>query len=118
MLKLQETTKWEGTVPNHIYYTDDSKTTMFGYVNALTGKEQWFEGKRGFDARRRSFKVLAKLADREKVVSTAKQWTVAGSKGASYTVTQDGNDWSCSCSAAQYRRGDCKHVTKIKEGAQ
>ena len=118
MLKLQETPVWEGNFPNHIYYTDDSKTQMFGYVNALNGKEMWFEGKRGFDARRRTFKVLAKMADKEKAAVTAQQWTVPGSKGASYTVTNDSGTWSCTCPAAVYRKGECKHIVQIKESGK
>ncbi len=118
MLKVQEITVWPDTTLNHIYFLDDSKTRMYGYVNARTNQEQWFDGKRGFDARHRKFKLLAKLADPEAAPAIAKQWTVAGSKGASYTVTNDGGSWSCTCPAAAYRKGECKHIVQLKESGK
>lgn len=115
MLKVQETTEWSEATPNHIYYLDDSKTRMFGYVNAVTGAEQWFEGKRGFNAQYRTFKLIKKMADPSAGTET---WKVDGSKNASYTVSLDGNQWSCTCPAFVYRRGECKHITAIKEQAK
>jgi hypothetical protein len=115
MIKVQETTVWSDPIPNHIYFLDDSKTQMFGYIKAGTNEEKWFDGKRGFDSRHRKFDVLAKMANPEQVAATAKQWTVDGSKGASYTVTKDGDNWSCTCPAAVYRKQECKHIVKCKE---
>lgn len=42
-------------------------------------------------------------------------WSVNGSKGDSYTVSQFGTKWSCTCSGFQFRQY-CKHV-KDKQNA-
>jgi hypothetical protein len=39
-------------------------------------------------------------------------WEVKGSKGATYTVSRIGSDYSCNCVGFQYRR-KCKHVSEI-----
>lgn len=44
------------------------------------------------------------------------QWQVEGSKpGTKYTVIFNGNIWTCSCPANQFKRGDCKHIKVKKE---
>lgn len=41
-------------------------------------------------------------------------WQVESSNGkSSYTVKSQPH-WSCTCPASQFRRGDCKHIKKIK----
>jgi hypothetical protein len=45
------------------------------------------------------------------VKSDSKVWTVTGSKGDKYTVSQIGTKWNCTCSGFQFRR-NCKHVTE------
>ena len=112
MLKIKETTDWD--VPNHTYYVDDSKTKLLGYINVLNSEETWFNGKRSFDCRNRTFEVISRLPDPMPV--TAKTWQVEGSKGAVYTVTNDEGSWSCTCPAAAYQKGECKHI-KSKIGA-
>ena len=49
------------------------------------------------------------------VKSDVKTFSVKGSKGEVYTVTQTGTRWSCSCVGFQFRR-QCKHI-KVKQGA-
>ena len=41
-------------------------------------------------------------------------WTVAGSKGAQYTVSRHAGAWSCTCVGFGWRR-KCRHVTATKE---
>jgi len=41
-------------------------------------------------------------------------WAVAGSKGASYTVTRKGSVWHCECKGWMFRQ-QCKHVNAAKE---
>jgi hypothetical protein len=41
-------------------------------------------------------------------------WSVSGSKGDSYTVSQVGTKWSCTCSGFQFRR-HCKHVKEKQD---
>lgn len=43
-----------------------------------------------------------------------KSWTVKGSKGDIYTVTQIGTKWACTCSGFQFRR-QCKHVKEKQD---
>lgn len=45
------------------------------------------------------------------VNSDTKSWTVTGSRGDKYIVSQSGTNWSCTCSGFQFRR-NCKHVTE------
>jgi hypothetical protein len=44
-----------------------------------------------------------------------KEYKVAGSKGNTYKVVNDGGVWNCSCPAHGFGRGkDCKHIKQIK----
>jgi hypothetical protein len=53
----------------------------------------------------------------EKII-TVTAWEVKSDsrKGGSYTVTKDGNHYSCTCLGFQYRKS-CRHVIKIKSEA-
>ena len=46
--------------------------------------------------------------------SNTRTWLVHGSKGDSYTVSQIGTKWSCTCSGFQFRR-QCKHVKEKQD---
>lgn len=48
--------------------------------------------------------------------SQTRVWTVTGSKGDVYTVTQQGSKIACTCPGFQFRR-HCRHITE-KETAQ
>lgn len=37
-------------------------------------------------------------------------WTVAGSKGAEYTVSFRQNQWRCNCVAGQFGKNLCRHI--------
>jgi hypothetical protein len=53
----------------------------------------------------------------EKVVVEQTEWKVPGSKpGVVYLVNRypDG-DWTCSCLAKAFKRGDCKHIIALKK---
>ena len=43
-----------------------------------------------------------------------KTWQIAGSKGNVYTVTQEGNRYTCDCPGFQFRK-NCRHVIECKE---
>jgi hypothetical protein len=51
-------------------------------------------------------------------VITVSAWEVKSDsrKGGSYTVTRDGNHYSCTCLGFQYRKS-CRHIIKIKAEA-
>jgi hypothetical protein len=42
-----------------------------------------------------------------------RRWTVTGSKGDNYIVSEQNGQWSCSCSGFTFR-GRCRHVEDIK----
>jgi hypothetical protein len=48
------------------------------------------------------------------VVSANREFQVAGSKGNTYTVKQEGTQWSCTCVGFGFRR-DCKHINQAKK---
>lgn len=41
--------------------------------------------------------------------ATNRSWVVEGSKGNSYTVTEERGHWNCTCSGFQFKK-QCKHV--------
>ena len=48
-----------------------------------------------------------------KAATKSMVWQVAGSKGSKYTVTQDKNQFSCTCAGFGFRR-HCRHVDELK----
>ena len=44
-------------------------------------------------------------------------YDVVGSKGNTYTVTNDRGNWTCTCAAFGFRR-KCRHITEIKDGSR
>ena len=50
-----------------------------------------------------------------KTLPTTKSWSVPSSKGTTtYTVTNNGGTWACTCPQNQYRRRTCKHITQLQ----
>ncbi len=49
----------------------------------------------------------------KKAVPEPESWTVKGSKGNTYVVTQGGKGWHCTCVAGGFGRA-CKHVKEIQ----
>jgi len=112
----QEVTEWPGATPNHTYLLDDAKRKMFAYVRVGGAKAQVFPAPRNFDPARRKF---VKVADRWHVDLDAgkpqgRSWTVTGSRGDQYTVTEQAGTWNCTCAGFQFR-GKCKHVTELSK---
>ena len=59
MRVFQETTNWkEHNVPNHIYYTSDSKSKIYAFYNIVTGEIKKFSKPIRWDMRYRTFKEL------------------------------------------------------------
>ena len=51
-----------------------------------------------------------------KTPGAAGEFEVPGSKGNVYTVKHDGYDnWTCTCPAYKWKKGDCKHVSAMKD---
>ena len=58
MKVLQETTKWAGNTPNHIYYVDDSRKKLFAYFNVVTKRVVRLKTPMTLETRNRTFKEL------------------------------------------------------------
>ena len=62
-------------------------------------------------------KVAKKMEEAkiEQPVTNKSNWKIEASKpGTFYNVTFNGTYWKCTCPANSFRRGDCKHITKVK----
>lgn len=51
---------------------------------------------------------------RGRVTPTGTRWTVQGSKGAAYIVTQAATGWGCDCPDHAHRGVVCKHIMAVK----
>jgi len=123
MKAFLEITEWDSdfAVPNHVYFLNDSKDKMYGYVQAETGIVQTMRTPYRFHVRGRKFKEV-KNTWRFEVEETenkpaGRSWEVAGSKGNSYIVSLELGTWSCTCSGFKFRNA-CRHVAEIKDGLQ
>lgn len=58
MRVFQETTVWDSNVPNHIYYTSDSKSKIYAFYNTVTKEVKKFKQPIRWDMRYRTFKEL------------------------------------------------------------
>lgn len=120
MKTFQEVTEWDAEyrVPNHVYFLNDSKEKMYGYVNSR-GVVQTFAKPYKFHSRGRKFKEVANrwnfaVKEEEPEAAVGKEYRVPGSKGAIYTVTDDNGTWSCTCPASKWQKGECKHIVQLK----
>jgi hypothetical protein len=116
MKVFQETTDWgKAGVVNHVYFLSDSKDRMYAYINK-EGKIDEVKTPYRFHTRGRKFKEVPNVwgfFPREELIPVGETHKVAGSKGAVYTVTNDGGAWSCTCPAAKWQKGDCKHIKSL-----
>jgi hypothetical protein len=108
MLVVKETTKWKDGTPNHVYVLSDDKRSMFAYVNGLTGKATKFGGRRTFDPRYRTFRIIKRLDEKSK----NRSWKVSGSTGEVYVVEETDRGKVCSCAGFLYR-GKCRHINMV-----
>lgn len=107
-----EVTEWSGDIaPNHVYLLDDAKSKMYAYRPWGTEKTQVFRAPIKIDLRGRKFKLnpVQYRTDLEEEQPQGRVWTVKGSKGDEYRITEHGGNLSCTCSGFRFR-GDCKHV--------
>ena len=120
MKAFQELTDWaaEFAVPNHVYFLNDSKEKMYGYVDSK-GVVQTVKTPYRFHSRGRKFKEVENrwnfvVREEEPEATVGKEYRVPGSKGAIYTVTDDRGSWSCTCPASKWQKGECKHIKELK----
>jgi hypothetical protein len=106
-----ETTDYKDKVPNGIYLLDDSKTKMYAFKPRGTDDIKTFRNFIRIDTRGRKF-VVNPVQFETKVKEPepeGRSWTVKGSKGDEYKITEHSGNLSCTCSGFRFR-GDCKHV--------
>jgi hypothetical protein len=109
-----ETTDWKDTVANGIYLLDDSKTKMYAIRPRGTGDIKVFKNAIKIETRGRKFvvnPVQFKTGTKEEEPE-GRTWTVKGSRGDEYKVTELNGNLSCTCSGFKFR-GDCRHVKSL-----
>jgi hypothetical protein len=117
MKAFQEITEWDTdfVMPNHVYFLSDSKDKMYGYVKSGTGEIVEVSTPYRFKASGRKFREVVNTwkvtVDKAEPVE-GRNWTVSGSKGDLYTVTENHGLWTCTCSGFKFRN-QCRHVEEI-----
>lgn len=113
MKAFQELTVWatDFDMPNHVYFLNDSKEKMYGYVQAGTGLVQTMSTPYKFKASGRKFKEVEnrwnfKIAEDEPEGFVK---IVIGSKGERYTITEVDGVRHCTCPGYKFR-GKCRHT--------
>jgi hypothetical protein len=113
---FQELTEWSNPDQlNHCYLLNDSRSRVYAYVKSGTNTVKEFQNPINFDVRGRKFKKIKdqwNVSINEPMVGRC--WTVTGSKGDNYIVSQQNNQWSCSCSGFAFRNR-CRHVDQIRD---
>ena len=100
--------------PNHIYFLDDSKSKMYAYIKFGQGKPFRFKKPIRIDIRGRKFREVPNqwkfTVDDQPIGRT---WTVTGSRGDVYTVSEENGTLNCTCSGFKFR-GQCRHLESVK----
>jgi hypothetical protein len=126
---MEEVTVWDVAYrqPNHVYLMSGDKAVA--YVPWGKGRPIYFRTFQRIDRRGRKFIEVKKNSwrfDMSIQIDTEPQeqpkpqgqiWTVAGSKGKTYTVNLHNGQWSCSCPGFMFRR-QCRHVAEQREKEQ
>jgi len=109
-----ETTDYKDNVPNGIYLLDDSKTKMYAFKARGTEAIKVFKNPIRIDVRGRKFVVnpVQFKTGLKEPEPEGRVWTVKGSKGDEYKVTESGGNFNCTCSGFRFR-GQCRHVENI-----
>jgi len=112
-----ETTEWaDAATPNGIYLLDDSKSKMYAFRPSGTGKIKVFKNPIRIETRGRKFVVnpvqFKTQVDEE--VPEGSVWTVKGSKGDVYKVSELNGEYSCTCSGFRFR-AKCKHTESVRQ---
>ena len=113
---LQEITEWDDPIPNHVYLLNDSRDRMLAYVRAGTDDLKVFSKPLGFSTRGRKFVEVANRwgwQPESVVPKNTRAWSVPGSRGAVYTVSETQGRLSCTCPAFRFKGGHCKHLSVI-----
>ena len=119
MKTIQEITVWDVdyTVPGHTYFVSDSKDKLFAYIKCGSDQIEKFKKPYRFGVTGRRFREVENVwgfFPKEELVLVGETFKVPGSRGNVYTVTDDAGSWSCTCPAAKWSKGECKHIVKLK----
>jgi hypothetical protein len=112
---LQEVTEWD--VPNHIYILNDSRDKMYGYIRRGTVRVETVNKPYRFSTSGRKFKEVANTfgyVREEAEAVPGKEYRVPGSANNVYVVREHLGEWTCTCPAAKWQKGECKHVRQIR----
>jgi hypothetical protein len=111
-----ETTDWKDSTPNGIYLLDDAKVKMYAFKAKGTGDIKVFKNPIKIETRGRKFVVNPEQfrTDLKEPEPEGRSWTVKGSKGDEYKITELNGNLSCTCSGFRFR-GQCKHVESIRQ---
>jgi hypothetical protein len=112
MKAFLEITEWGQPVVNHVYFMDDAKSRAYAYVKFAGDELFEFKSPLKLDVRGRKFREVPDTWGYEPGQAAepeGRSWTVAGSKGAEYTVTELNGQVSCTCPGHKFR-GTCKHT--------
>jgi len=109
-----ETTDYKDSTPNGVYLLDDGKSKMYAFRPFGTGAIKVFRNPIRIDLRGRKFAVNSVQFKTEltELEPEGRVFTVTGSKGDQYTVSEVRDSWSCTCSGFRFR-GECKHIKEL-----
>jgi hypothetical protein len=110
-----ETTQWaDAGTPNGIYLLDDSKSKMYAYRPHARAPIKTFKAPIRIDVRGRKFRINDVQFDVgvEEEQPEGRVWTVKGSKGDEYQVSESNGEYSCTCSGFKFR-AKCRHVDEV-----
>jgi hypothetical protein len=113
---FQETTEWkDGVQRNHCYLLNDSRSKMFAFVAQGEREPKVFKSPIKIDIRGRKF-VAIKDTWNIRLESEPVQgdvYSVAGSRGDTYTVKHIAGNWTCTCTGFRFH-GRCRHIAQIQ----
>lgn len=117
MKYYQEVTDWgSASAQNHIYYLNDEKSFMVGYIKQGTEDLFKFKNPIRIDLRGRKFLELKTKKGEPDSVYFGKKETpkkdvivVQGSNGKEYYVEKVGSKYTCTCPGFTFRH-TCKHL--------
>lgn len=121
MKYFQEVTDWGiASAKNHIYYLNDEKSFMVGYIKSGTKELFKFKQPIRIDLRGRKFELLKTKGEPDSVYFGKKEEPkkdaiiVKGSNGKEYIVEKVGTKYTCTCPGFTFRH-TCKHVTEYNK---